>query len=86
MQTNITEKPVSQRTLKKRLAGGSWWRNMIDDLIASEKADLRELREMRDRTRDLDMMRLLTVLYDRKIERVLELRRLYDYRELEGEA
>lgn len=79
---NIAEKPVSPRSaLKRRLAGGSWWQNVIDELIASEKADLRELREIRDRTRDLDMMRLLTVLYDRKIERVMELGKLYEYRD-----
>lgn len=84
-QYNIAEKPVSPRTaLKRRQAGGSWWRNMIDELIASEKADLREMRELRDRTRDLDTMRLLTVLYERKVERLFELGQLYEYKDTDG--
>lgn len=80
------EKPVKQRTtLKRRLAGGSKWRDMLDEIIASEKADLREMRELRDRTRDYDILRLLTVLYERKMERVTELMTLYEYRDTNGD-
>lgn len=42
---------------------------------------MRELRELRDRTRDLDTMRLICTLLERKTERVIELNQLLWYRD-----
>lgn len=81
---DIAEKPTV--AIQRREAGKTWWRSVITDLIESEKDDLRELREMRDRTRDLDMMRLLCTLLERKTERVIELNELLRYRDKDSEA
>lgn len=76
---DIAEKPV--RAIQRRKAGETWWKNVINDLIESEKDDLRELRDLRDRTRDMDTMRLICTLLARKTERVIELTQLLHYKD-----
>lgn len=83
LNTFIAENPS---VLNRRGVGKVVWRSVINDLIESERQDLRELREMRDRTRDLDMMRLLCTLLERKTERVIELNELLRYRDKDSEA
>lgn len=56
------------------------------DLIESERQDMRELRELRDKTRDLDTMRLICTLLERKTDRVIELHELLRYRDRDKEG
>lgn len=59
---------------------------MINDLIESERQDMRELRELRDKTRDLDTMRLICTLLERKTDRVIELHELLRYKDTRQES
>lgn len=57
---------------------------MIDQLIASEKADLEDLRTLRRRINDPELLKIITEIYERKTIRVIELTQLYHYRDSNG--
>lgn len=79
---NIEDKPVSATSaLSRRKVGEVAWRSVINDLIDSEKEDLEDLRILRRKLNDVDSLRIVAALFDRKAERVIELTLLLRYRD-----
>ena len=77
MQTNTD--------VSRREVGKVAWRNVINDLVDSEREDLEDLRVLRRRLTNAEDLRLVAQLFDRKAERVIELTILLRYRDREKE-
>lgn len=72
--------PIS--TIQRRGVGRTEWRNVIDEIIASERADMRDLARLRQLLgKDPEAMALLMLLQERKSIRMDDLNTLYHYKE-----
>jgi hypothetical protein len=80
----LYEVPVSA-ALGRRIVGKVAWKSMLQELIDSEREDLADLKALLRRVTDKDSMRLISSLYERKTERVIELNLLLRYRDREKE-
>ena len=57
------------------------WRNVINELLDSEKEDLCDLKMLRRKLTDAESLKLVAALLERKSERVIELTLLLRYKE-----
>lgn len=78
-KNNIAAKPSD--AISRREVGKVAWRNMLDQLIDSEKEDLEDLKALRRRLSDAECLRLVSGLLERKVERIIELNGLLHYRD-----
>ena len=67
--------------LQRRGVGKVQWRNMINELIASEREDLMDLAVLRRKISDPELQRIISQLYERKAIRVIELNDLLHYKD-----
>lgn len=75
----VKERPITD-AISRRGVGKAMWKRMIDELIASEKEDLKDLQALRNRmSGDPQAMRLIAALQERKTERVIQLNELLRY-------
>lgn len=79
MFTDTLTAPLPTRTLKQRGAGKASWKRVIDNLIASEREDMKDLATLRRRVNDPELLKLIAEMMERKTIRVMELNDLYHY-------
>ena len=82
--TNMATKP--SEAISRREVGKVAWRNVINELLDSEKEDLCDLKALRRKLTDADSLKLVAALLERKTERVIELTLLLRYKEKTQEA
>jgi hypothetical protein len=70
-----------RNTNKRRDVGGRAWHYMIDQIIDSERQEIKKLRFLRQNTNDCESLQVIADLQEGKMIRVIELEQLYDYRE-----
>jgi hypothetical protein len=68
-------------TLKQRGAGKAAWRRVIDNIIASEKEDMKDLATLRRKVNDPELLKIIAEMLERKAIRVMELTDLYHYKD-----
>lgn len=71
--------PIS--TLKQRGAGKAAWRRVIDNIIASEKEDMRDMAVLQREINDPKLLKIISDMLARKAIRVMELADLYHYKD-----
>lgn len=79
MFTDTVTASLPTRTLKQRGAGKASWKRVIDNLIASEREDMKDLATLRRKVNDPDLLRIIAEMMERKAIRVMELNDLYHY-------
>lgn len=82
----FTESPVREvsmtQTIQRRGVGKAIWRRVIDNLIASEKEDLQDMRTLRRMlANNPEAMKILAEMAERKTIRVMELTDLLHYKD-----
>jgi hypothetical protein len=70
--------------LQRRGVGKVHWRNMINELIASEQEDMLDLNVLRRKVKDPELQSIISQLYERKSIRIIELNNLLRYRDDSG--
>jgi hypothetical protein len=75
----MATKPLD--AISRREVGKVAWRNVINELLDSEKEDLCDLKALRRKLTDADSLKLVAALLERKTERVIELTLLLRYKE-----
>lgn len=66
--------------ISRRGVGKARWRSVIDELIASEREDLKDLQALRNRlSNDSQALKLIAAIQERKTERVCQLNELLRY-------
>jgi hypothetical protein len=69
------------KTIRRRPVGRAAWRKTVEDLITSEKEDLKDMQKLRELlANDVKGLRLLAQMQERKTERIVELTQLLQYR------
>ena len=82
--TNTAAKPSD--AISRREVGKVAWRNVLNEMIDSEKEDLEDLKALRRRLTDPESLRLVGGLLERKVERIIELNGLLHYRDKDSAA
>lgn len=83
MYADTIAAPVSiNKAIARRGVGKAAWRNVIENLIYSEKEDLKDLAVLQDKlANDKEALRLLNDLQARKTIRIIELHDLLRYQD-----
>jgi hypothetical protein len=80
-QTNTNGATKPSESYSRREVGKVAWRNVINELLDSEKEDLCDLKMLRRKLTDAESLKLVAALLERKTERVIELTLLLRYKE-----
>lgn len=81
---NGSKQTTSLEAIKRRQVGKREWKNMIQEVLDSEKADLLRLRKLRVKHRDAETQELISELTEALAERVIKLTELYHYKDTEA--
>lgn len=76
--TALRMEPVTT-AISRRGVGKAAWKRVIEELIASEQEDMKDLRTLRRKVMDVESLRLISDLMERKAERVIQLNELLRY-------
>lgn len=80
----VLEATPMTNTLRRRGVGKAAWRRVIDNLIASEKEDMRDLSTLRRKIKDPELLEIIAAMQERKTLRVIELTELLHYSDKDG--
>lgn len=83
MTTEKSNIAAPYEAISRREVGKVAWKNVINELLDSEKEDLEDLRTLRRKVSDAELLRIIGGLLERKTERVIELTLLLRYKEKE---
>lgn len=74
----VRNEPITN-AISRRGVGKAAWKRVIEELIASEQEDMKDLKALRRKVMDKESMSIIADLLERKVERVTQLNELLRY-------